>query len=69
MDPRLLGQARQPDGRAVVDLVGDGGVQVAEGIVGERREMDDRLEALQVARLDVANILAEIAQGERIVSG
>jgi hypothetical protein len=40
----------------VIDLVGQVGVEVAERVVGKRRQVDDRVEAGQVGRGDVAHV-------------
>ena len=40
----------------MVDLVGDVRVQVPERIVGQRREVNDRVEALQASCLDVSQV-------------
>ena len=39
-----------------VDVVGEFGVEVAERIVGERGEVDDRVEALEVLGAHVAQV-------------
>ena len=47
-DTRLLRRTGERDGRLVVDVVGPLLVEIADGIVRERREMDDRVEAFEV---------------------
>ncbi len=41
-----------------VDVLGPASVQVAERVVGERRQVDDRVEAGEVLRADVAHVRA-----------
>ena len=43
----------------MVDVVGQLGVEVAEGVVRQRREVHDGVEALEVALDDIAGVLAD----------
>ena len=43
----------------MVDVVGRLRIQVADGVVADRREMDDGVEAGQVLALDVADVDAQ----------
>jgi hypothetical protein len=40
----------------MVDLVGQEGIEIAKGIVRERGQVNDRIEAGQVPDLDVSNV-------------
>jgi len=56
----VLRELRKADRGSMVDVVRDLGVQVAQRIVGERREVDDRVEPLQVRRLDVPKVQPQL---------
>ena len=43
----------------MIDRVGQRRAQVAERIIGQTRQMDHRVDAVEVARLDVADVLAD----------
>jgi hypothetical protein len=51
----------------VVDLVGEGRVQVSERIVGKTREVDHRVEAGEVGGRDVAHVRAPAGQFGRLL--
>ena len=64
----LLGQASQVDRRAVVDRVRAFGIEIADRIVRQRREMNDGVETRQVGPPNVADVTlddAESAEGPR----
>jgi hypothetical protein len=63
--PRHLGEAHAGP---VVDLVGEVRVEIAQRIIRQRREVDDRVEALQVGLLDVAHVLAQVRNVNRRVA-
>ena len=63
-----LGQLGQASGAFVIDLARPLGVEVADRVVAQRREMDDRVEAVEVGGAQVANVLLRIA-GTRTLSG
>ena len=42
----------------MVDLVGALRIEMAEGVVGDRGEMDDRIEASEVLYLNVPDVLS-----------
>jgi hypothetical protein len=48
------------DGAEVVDVVRQLGIEIAERVVRQRCEMNDRIEARQVRRLDIANVPAQV---------
>jgi len=58
-DADLLGGPGQADRGVEVDVVGEVGVEIAQRIVGQRAEVDDRVEAAQVIGGDVAEIDVE----------
>ena len=60
LDAGLLGRLGQAHRRVEVDVVGQIGVEVAERIVGERGEVDDRVEALEVLGAHVAEVDVEL---------
>jgi hypothetical protein len=69
-DAGLAGGARQLDARVVVDRVGDLRAQVAERVVGERGEVDDGVEAVELLGGDVADVgLARGISGSRRTRG
>ena len=47
----------------MVDRVGQALVELAQRVVRERREVDDGVEALEVGRLDVADVAAAARGG------
>ena len=47
----------------MVDVVGQLGVEVAQRVVGQGREVDDGVEAREVGGLDGANVLLEGTDG------
>ena len=58
------------DRAAVIDVVRQLGVEVAERVVRERREMDDRVESLEIAPPDVADVLPDVPDPrERVAEG
>src|SRR4029079_3357946 len=56
---RALRQLCKPYRREVIDLVRDVGIQVAEGVVRQRREMNDGRKSFEVPALDVAQIQSQ----------
>ena len=56
LDARFARQPRQPDRRQVIDVVGNLRIQIAERIVRQRREVDDRIEAGQARHVQVADV-------------
>src|SRR5262249_25789254 len=52
----VLGQTREPDGRGVVDVEGDVRVEVAQRIVRERAEVNNRVESVEMTHLHVAQV-------------
>ena len=57
--PGGLGGPREGYRRGGVDVVGAGGVQIPHRVVGEPGEVDHRVEALEIARPDRADVLAD----------
>ncbi len=55
----IFRQSRQPDRGVVVDVVGDLRRQRTEWVVGQRREMDDRVEALQLLGRHIPQVDAD----------
>jgi hypothetical protein len=47
----------------MIDLVRQPGLEVAEGIVRQGSQVDDRFDSLQIPALDVAHILADAGHG------
>ena len=47
----------------MVDVVRDPGIKVAQGIVGERREVHDRVESFQVLLPDIPEIQPQLGNG------
>lgn len=62
--PGALHSARKRDRRVAVDRVGPALVQVAEGIVRQRREVHDRIESFEVGGSHVAHV--EIQRGPEL---
>ena len=56
-DSCLACHFRQMHRPAMIDLIGQVGVEVAKGVVGERGQMQHRVEAVQVGSSDVADVL------------
>ena len=56
---RLLRHPCQMDAAAVIDAEGDVRIDVAQGIVRQRREVDDGVDARQIGARHVANVLPE----------
>jgi len=52
-------QLRQPHRSVIIDVISQIGVQVAERIVGQAGEMQHGVEAFQLIRLDIPNILSD----------
>ena len=65
---RLLGLLGQMDGSQMIDVISALRVNVAQGIVGQRRQVDDGIKALKVRDPDVAKIHAQRAHGRLIVT-
>jgi hypothetical protein len=55
----MFREFRQAHGGTMVDLVSELGVKVAEGIIGQSSEMEHRVEAGEVTRLNIAQILVQ----------
>ena len=49
----------------MIDVVGELGVEIAQGIVGQRRKMDDGVESLQETAIHVAQIGADLTDRRR----
>ncbi len=58
-DTRLPGRRRKPNRGTIVDLVGQFRVKVAQRIVRQASQVDDRLEPLELFNLDVPDIPAQ----------
>lgn len=57
---RLLGQLRQAHRTQVVDAVGQRRVVIAQRIVRQPRQVDDRIEALQDVAVDIAHVADDL---------
>ena len=57
--PACLASFGEADAGAMIDVVGEFGVEIAERIVRQRRQMDDRVEAVEIGRRHVAHVLAD----------
>ena len=55
-DPGVAGEAGQADAGEVVDVVGQGRVEVAERIVRQRGQVDDRVDPVELLHGDVAQV-------------
>ena len=64
--PAFLASFGQAHRGLVIDLVGHRRVEVAQGIIGEAGQMDDRVDAFDIGRLDVTDILSD---GRRAIEG
>ena len=63
LDPGLLGEGGEADGGEVIDVLGQLRVEIAQRVVGEGREVDDGVEALEVGYFDRAHVLLDGADG------
>ena len=62
----VAGEPGELDRGPLVDVVGELGIEVAEWIVRQRGEVDDGVDALEIGRLDVADVPADLGDlGER----
>ena len=49
----------------MIDVVGELGVEVAQRVVGQRRQMNDGVESLQETAIHVTQIGADLTDGRR----
>src|SRR6266851_1097471 len=61
--PDFLGERGEADRGAVVDVEGELRVEIAEGIVGERREVRDRIDPLEIPGFERAHVLRDRPDG------
>ena len=55
-DPGGLGEPGQPYARAMINAVGDIGIEIAQGIIGQGGKVNDGIETFQVFRVGVPHI-------------
>jgi hypothetical protein len=54
--------------RAVLDAVGALRVEIADGIVGQRGQMHDRVESREVVRANIAQVAVDDRNSRRVVA-
>ena len=59
LDAGFLGRPRQRERGRVVDGESQIGIEIAQGVVGQGGQMDERVETLQVAGRNVAEVLPD----------
>ena len=67
-DARRFGGCGETHAGAMVDGVGEVGIEIAERVVGERRQMDHRVEAFEIGGQRIAGILRDRREGDQLAS-
>ena len=60
LHPGRFGGLGNANAAAMIDGVGVLGVEIAERVVGQRGQMDHRIDALEIRGLRVAHVLADL---------
>ena len=64
-DASLTRQARETHRGEMIDIVSELGVEVTQGIVGQRRQVNDGVEAVQETAIHVAQVGTDLTDGRR----
>jgi hypothetical protein len=56
----------QPDGALMVDVISARGIQIAQGVIGQRRQMDDRIESAKLVGGHVPDIRGDSGHTRRV---